>query len=571
MKLLLRYLRPHSGIISIGLLIKALGTIVELIIPYISAHIIDNVVPTQSVKRIVLWGLGMILCAALALVFNALANALASRTSRNFTEKIRHDLFEKTLHLSCRSADELTVPSLEARLTSDTYNLHQMVGTLQRLGVRAPLLLLGGIAVTLALDVTLSLVMVATLPFITLAVWFITKKGIPLYSRVQKNVDNMTRIVREDSQGIRVIKALSKEEYERKRFDSANRALVGIEKKADLTMGLSRPVMQLFLNLGLVAVLLVGAYRVNDGLTQPGKIIAFLQYFTLISNAMLVLTRIFVIYSKGIASAKRVDEVLHTESELTQQREGMTRREPYICFDRVTFSYHKSKPILKDINFSLEKGQTLGIIGATGSGKSTLIKLLMRFYDVSSGSIRIGGKDIREIPAKELHHRFGVVLQHDFVGTDTVRENIDFGRDLTDTAIRRAAECAQASEFIAGFADGYEHDITAKGTNLSGGQKQRLLISRALAGNPEILILDDSSSALDYKTDLALRRAIREESKNTTVILIAQRISSVMNSDLILVLDEGKIIGAGKHDELLENCPIYREISDSQMGGAFLE
>ncbi len=571
MKLLFRYLRPYAGILSVGLLIKALGTLVELIIPYISAHIIDNVVPTQSVKQILLWGLGMILCAALALIFNAVANALASRTSRNFTEKLRHDLFEKTLQLSCRRADELTVPSLEARLTSDTYNLHQMVGTVQRLGVRAPLLLLGGIAVTLALDVTLSLVMIATLPFIALVVWFITQKGIPLYSHVQKSVDNMTRIVREDSQGIRVIKALSKEDYERNRFDSANRALVGIEKKADLTMGLSRPIMQLFLNLGLVAVLLVGAYRINGGLTQPGKIIAFLQYFTLISNAMLVLTRIFVVYSKGIASAKRVNEVLQTESELIPKKESLTRREPYLCFDRVTFAYHEGKPILKDISFSLEKGQTLGIIGATGSGKSTLIKLLMRFYDSDSGSIRIDGKDIREFPDEELHRRFGVVLQQDFVGADTVRENIDFGRELTDAAIRRAAERAQASEFIDAFPEGYDRAVTAKGTNLSGGQKQRLLIARALAGNPEILILDDSSSALDYKTDLALRRAIREESQATTVILIAQRISSIMHADLILVLDEGRIIGAGKHEDLLEGCTVYREISDSQMGGAFLE
>lgn len=571
MKLLFRYLRPHASIISVGLIIKALGTLVELIIPYISAHIIDNIVPQKSVKPIVFWGLGMILCAALALIFNALANMLASRTSRDFTEKLRHDLFESSMRLSCRAADELTVPSLEARLTSDTYNLHQMVGTIQRLGVRAPLLLLGGIAITLALDTTLSLVMIATLPFIALVVLYITKKGIPLYSRVQKNVDGMTRIVREDAQGIRVIKALSRKEHERARFDNANRALVDIEKKADIVMGLSRPIMQLFLNLGLVAVLLVGAYRVNGGLTEAGKIIAFLQYFTLISNAMLVLTRIFVVYSKGIASAKRVDEVLHTESELSQSKEGFARREPYLRFDHVSFAYHEGKQILKDIDFSLEKGQTLGIIGATGSGKSTLAKLLLRFYDVSEGSIRIGGRDIREFPEDMLHSRFGVVLQNDFVAAETVRENIAFGRHISDKDIELAAASAQASEFIKGFEDRYDHEITMGGTNISGGQKQRLLIARALAGNPEILILDDSSSALDYKTDLSLRRAIAEASKDTTVILIAQRISSVMNSDLILVLDEGRIIGMGKHEELLASCPVYREISDSQMGGAFLE
>ncbi|MBQ7381142.1 MAG: ABC transporter ATP-binding protein [Clostridia bacterium] len=571
MKLLFRYLRPHTAILSVGLVIKTLGTLVELIIPYISAHIIDNVVPKKSAQQILLWGLGMILCAALALLFNAIANMLAARTSREFTEKLRHDLFESSMRLSCRAADELTVPSLEARITSDTYNLHQMVGTVQRLGVRAPLLLIGGIVITLALDAALSLVMIATLPFISLVVWYITKKGIPLYSRVQKSVDGMTRIVREDAEGIRVIKALSRKEHESARFDRANRALVGIEKKADIVMGLSRPIMQLFLNLGLVAVLLVGAYRVNGGLTEAGKIIAFLQYFTLISNAMLVLTRIFVIYSKGIASAARVEEVLNTESELSVKKQAPRRLEPYLRFEHVSFAYHEGKPILKDIDFSLEKGQTLGIIGATGSGKCTLAKLLLRFYDVSEGSVRIDGIDVRQIPEKELHSRFGVVLQNDFVGADSVRENIDFGRNIDDRDIELAAARAQASEFIEGFSDGYAHDITAKGTNLSGGQRQRLLISRALAGNPDILILDDASSALDYKTDLVLRRAIAEQGHDTTVILIAQRISSVMNADLILVLDEGRIIGRGNHEELMETCPVYREISDSQMGGAFLE
>ncbi|MBO5306076.1 MAG: ABC transporter ATP-binding protein [Clostridia bacterium] len=571
MKLLFRYLRPHSRVIAVCFVIKALGTIVELIIPYISAHIIDNIVPTKSANLIVLWGLGMILCAALALLFNAVANMLASRTSREFTKSLRHDLFESSMRLSCRAADELTVPSLEARITSDTYNLHQMVGTVQRLGIRAPLLLLGGIGITLALDATLSLVMIATLPFITLVVWYITKKGIPLYSRVQEHVDGMTRIVREDAEGIRVIKALSRKAHESARFDRANRALVDIEKKADIVMGLSRPIMQLFLNLGLAAVLLVGAYRVNGGLTEAGKIIAFLQYFTLISNAMLVLTRIFVIYSKGIASAARVDEVLRTESELCVKKQTPRKLEPYLRFEHVFFAYHEGKPILKDIDFSLEKGQTLGIIGATGSGKSTLAKLLLRFYDVSEGSVRIDGTDIREIPESELHSRFGVVLQNDFIGADTVRENIDFGRNISEDKRKAAATRAQASEFIEGFPEGYEHEITAKGTNISGGQKQRLLIARALAGDPEILILDDSSSALDYKTDLALRRAIAEQNKDTTVILIAQRISSVMNSDLILVLDEGRIIGRGKHEELMESCPVYREISESQMGGAFLE
>ncbi len=571
MKLLIRYLKPHTAAIAICLFIKALATLAELIIPYISAHIIDHIVPLKSVRQILWWGVGMIGFAALALLLNATANMLASRTARNFTRKLRHDLFSNTVRLSCRSADRLTVPSLEARLTADTYNLHQMVGTIQRLGVRSPLLLFGGIATALFLDASLALILIGVLPFALLIVIYITKKGIPIYGEIQKNVDNMTRVVREDAKGIRVIKALSKDIHERERFDTANRALVAIEKKADLTMGLSRPVMQLFFNLGLVATVLVGAYRVNAGTSEPGSIIAFLQYFTMISLAMITLTRIFVIYSKGIASAKRVDEVLNTQSELTHVKEDITRREPYLCFDHVWFAYHKGKNVLHDVSFTLEKGQTLGIIGATGSGKSTLAKLLLRFYDATDGTIRVGGKDIRSYPRDQWHRRFGVVLQNDFVAADTVRENIDFGRGLSDADIHRGAKDAQASEYIESFPEKYDYPITAKGTNISGGQKQRLLISRALAGNPEILILDDSSSALDYKTDLELRRAIANRTGNTTVILIAQRISSVMNSDLILVMDEGKIIGAGTHDQLMADCEVYREISHSQMGGAILE
>ena len=571
MKLLIRYLKPHTAMIAVCLFVKTFATLFELIIPYISAHIIDRIVPTQSVKLIFLWGGVMIGCAALALLFNVIANSMAARTAKNFTKKLRHDLFAGTIRLSCRSADRLTVPSLEARLTADTYNLHQMVGTIQRLGIRSPLLLFGGIATAVFLDASLSLILIGVLPFVFPVVLYITKKGIPIYGQVQKSVDGMTRVVREDAQGIRVIKALSKSTHERDRFDKANRALVGIERKADLTMGLSRPIMQLLFNLGLVATILFGAYRVNAGLSEPGAIIAFLQYFTMISLAMITLTRVFVVYSKGIASAKRVDEVLNTQSELSDVKDEMTRREPYLCFDRVSFAYHADKPVLHDISFTLEKGQTLGIIGATGSGKSTVAKLLLRFYDATKGSIRVGGKDIRSYPEDEWHSRFGVVLQNDFVSADTVRENIDFGRGLSDADIQNGTKIAQASEYIESFPEKYDYQITSKGTNISGGQKQRLLISRALAGNPEILILDDSSSALDYKTDLELRRAIAGRDQNTTVILIAQRVSSVMNSDLILVMDEGRIIGAGTHSELMADCEIYREISHSQMGGAILE
>ena len=574
MKLILKYLKPHTAFLAITLLIKAIGTVVELIIPYILSHIVDVIVPKQVLGEIIFWGLMMIVCATLAVLCNVVANRRSVKTARDTTQKIRHDLFHASLHLSCKNADRLTIPSLESRLTSDTYNLHHFIGMMQRIGIRAPLLLLGGILITLIIDTHLSLVMIAVLPFLALFVVYISKKTIPLYASVQDNVDDMVRVVREDSQGIRVIKALSKKEYERERFDSANRKLVRIEKKVGYITALSNPVMQVCMNMGLVGVVLLGAYRVNADLTQPGKIIAFIQYFTLISTSMMVLSRIFMAYSKGVASANRIAQVIDTENEITpRSTEDFPDRESnaHISFENVSFGYHQGKNVLKNISFSLGRGQTLGVIGATGSGKSTILRLLMRFYDVSEGCVRINGRDVRTVDEGELHRMFGVALQNDFLFNGTVKENIDFGRDLDFESIKTAAKRAQALDFITDFPDGFEHEITSKGTNVSGGQKQRLLIARALAGSPEILVLDDSSSALDYKTDLNLRRAIAEQGDGTTVVIVAQRVSSVMNSDLIIVLDEGEINGIGTHEELLESCDIYKEISDSQMGGAFLE
>ncbi len=571
MKLLIKYLKPAGGFILATLAIKMLATLIELIIPYILSHILDEVILVGRVGPILIWGGVMIACAAAALFGNMIANRMVAKTARNMTEAVRHDLFEKTMRMTCNTSDRITIPSLESRLTSDTYNLHHFVGMIQRIGVRAPLLLIGGIIITLILDARLALIMIAVLPIMFGVIFFVSKVGIPMYTGVQKKVDGMVRVVREDAQGIRVIKALSKKEYERNRFDAANRDLVQTEKRVGFVMSASNPIMQICLNLGLVGVVLLGAYLVDGGLSEPGKIIGFQQYFTLISTAMLVMTRIFTMYSKGMASANRIAEVLDAEDDLPVMKIPYVFDKSHICFDNVSFSYGNNKPTLKNISFSVKKGQTLGIIGATGSGKSTIIRLLMRFYDVSEGAIRIGGEDIRTLAGDALHRKFGVALQNDFLYADTVANNIDFGRGLSAEHIRTAAVRAQAIDFIEAFPEGFDHEITSKGTNISGGQKQRLLIARALAGDPEILILDDSSSALDYKTDLELRRAIAEIGGDTTVIVVAQRISSVMNSDLILVLDEGEIIGAGSHAELLESCEIYREISESQMGGAFVE
>lgn len=567
MKRIFPYLKPYLWAMSLGLTIKFVGTIMDLLLPWLLSYLIDTVVPMRSIPMVLFYGGVMVICSIVAVITNIQANRMASRVARDVTRTVRHDLFQKISLLSCRQVDAFTIPSLESRLTSDTYNIHQVVGRMQRLGIRAPILLLGGIVVTLTLEPVLTLVLLAILPVLGFVVYKISQKGIPLYTRLQQAVDKMVLDVRENAGGIRVIKALSKMDYEKEQFSQVNAEVTKRETTAATVMAASNPLMNLFLNLGLTLVIVVGAYRVNSGLTQPGKIIAFLTYFTIILNAMLSITRMFIMYSKGSASAVRIGEVLDTPEDLTILPEDKIETPYHITFNDVCFSYNKTQNNLENISFALKKGETLGILGATGCGKTTVINLLIRFYDVDSGEIRINGQNVNSIPFQQLHQKFGIVFQNDVLFADTISENIAFGRALHSSAIEAAARYAQASGFIDQLEDGLEHPLTARGTNLSGGQKQRVLISRALAAQPEILVLDDSSSALDYKTDAQLRQAIGEHFQKTTTIIVAQRISSVMQANHIMVLEEGRILGYGSHSQLMESCASYREIAKSQMGG----
>ena len=574
MKTLIKYLKPRFGRMSWILVVKASGTMAELMLPYILSHILKNVVVSEDVNKILLWGGIMLLFAGIALVCHIYANRMAARVSRDFSEDVRRDLFAKTMHLSSAQTDRFTIPSLESRITTDTYNVHHFVGMIQRMGVRAPILLIGGIVITLFMDSFLALGMIALLPFIFVIVYFISRKGVPLYTKVQQSVDKMIRVVREDVMGIRVIKALSKSEYEHRRYEKVNKNLVKDETKAGIIMGTVNPIMTLLMNLGLVLVVAMSASRVANHTSDPETVIAFMQYFTQISMAMMTLTRMFVMYTKSSASAKRIGEVLETEDELLEksiQKYPNIETDNHIVFDDVSFSYNGKKNDLENISFALKKGQSLGIIGATGSGKSTIVRLLLRFYDTTEGNVYINGRNIRTIDRKELYSFFGIALQNDFLYADTIEENIRFGRDLSREQIVVAAKVAQADGFINEFSDGYDHMLSSKGTNISGGQKQRVFITRAIAGKPDILVLDDSTSALDYRTELMLRNALNENFKDTTVITVAQRVSAVKNCDLILVVDGGRIIGRGTHDELMSSCAEYEEISNSQMGGAFVE
>lgn len=561
-----RYIRPYWGYIFLTVFIKLLAAGMELLIPYLMEIILDVKVPAGDLLQIYIFGGLMILCAGLCLGGNILANRMSAVSSGRITLAIRHDLFQKLENLSARQMDDLTVSSAESRLTSDTYNINQLLARIQRLGIRAPILLIGGVAMMLSMDVPLALVLVAMLPIIALVVYFVTKTSVPLYTREQSVLDKVVRVVQENITGIRVIKALSKTDYEKARFHQVNQELTAVDQKAGFITAITDPTASLTLNLGLTLVVVVGAFRVNGGDCLSGVIVAFLQYFIMILNAMLGITRIFVMWSKGEASARRVAQVFATPADLTvQPPEPPEPTDAHIEFRDVTFSYTGIGTNIEHLSFRLAHGQTLGILGPTGSGKSTIVNLLLRLYDPDSGKILIDGRDIRTIPGEELRRKFGVVFQNDFVAEGTIADNLRFFRDLDDTALERAAQNAQA-DFIREKAGGLNAQVVVRGNNLSGGQKQRLLIGRALAANPEILVLDDASSALDYRTDANLRRALRQNYRNTTTVLVAQRVSSLRHADWILVLSDGQVIGAGTHTSLMATCEEYRVIAQTQMG-----
>ena len=611
MKLIFKHMKKHWKLVALAILIKFLGSVSELSLPYILEYIIDEIVPSGNLTRVLLWGSLMFVTALVFRALNIIANKRAIDNAHKISYEIRQALFEKTMNLTGTQFDALTLPSLISRMTSDSYNVQAFVAQLQSLCVRAPMMLLGGLIMTMFMDFKLSLILLLMMPILIMVIYFISSRGIPMYTKVQKKLDVVVRIMRENITGIRVVKALSKEDFEKRRFAESNQELTKSDVAAATVMAMPGPVIQFLLNIGLSIVVFVGAYRVNLGEIKPGVILAFLTYFNMITMGVMGLSRIFTTMSKASASANRIAEVLAmdtTETLESQERlaaiagaDHDSVNDPFIRFEHVSFSYGKldaeesaisaatnqkkngsskgdeaqivadfggegREKALSDISFTMKKGETLGIIGPTGCGKSTIVNLLMRFYEADEGSIVIDGKPVAAYKKDELRRRFGTVFQNDMIFQNTLYENIDFERKLDPTDIRSAVEDACAAEYVDGLKQGLQYEATIKGANLSGGQKQRMFVARALAGNPEILILDDSSSALDYKTDAAMRKAILEHHPDCTLILIAQRVSSVMNMDKILVLDNGKCIGYGTHDELLLSCKDYRETYEVQMG-----
>ena len=572
MKRVFSYLLPYRYRMAVGFFIKVMGTLAELLLPVVLTHILKTVIKSENVRDVLLWGALMLLFAVLACVFNIIANRMAATVGRRFSEALRRDLFYRTLTLDTAQTDAFTIPSLESRITTDTYHVHNFVMMIQRMGIRAPILLLGGVIITLLMDPALALVMLAVMPLIFITVYTLSRFGIRLYSRVQSSVDGLVRVLREDYVGIRVIKALSKEKHEQDRFEFANQQLSNREQIASFTMSSTHPVMNLFMNAGIAAVTALAAVRVDAGTSDAETVVAFMQYFTLISVALMAVSRMFVMFSKCTASAHRLSEVLSAPyTILPEEEKTAVATDDFITLRHVSFSYSGKRNNLEDINISIPYGTSFGIIGGTGSGKSSLIKLLLRFYDADSGEILFRGKSIRTYTREEIAAHVGVAHQKDFLYAATIEENVRFGRDLSRDEVMEALRIAQAEDFVLALPEGLDTLLATGGTNLSGGQRQRLLIARAVAGSPALLILDDASSALDYKTDAALRAALRTLGDKTTTITVAQRASSVMSCDKILVLEEGRPVGYGTHAELLENCSVYREISDSQMGGALFE
>ena len=582
MKLIFRYMKPYAKAIAASMFLKLAGTMVELMLPYILEHIIDVAVPAGNLGHIFLWGILMIVTAMVTRQLNITANRSAVENAHNVSYNIRQDLFIKTANLSGSQFDGFGLPSLISRMTSDSYNVQSCAQSLQTLCVRAPIMLVGGILITMTMDWVLSAVLCLMLPVMLVVIIGVSRYGIPLFNKVQESLDDVVRVMRENITGIRVVKALSKTEYEKRRFAVSNETMTRNDIKASTVMALPGPIMQICLNTGLTLVVFIGAIRVNNGQMNPGVILAFLTYFNMVLQGVMGINRIFMMISKASASANRIGRILAAEEDqrvLTAEEAKKPAGDAFIRFEHVNFSYGKDgtaaaeafggssrEQCLYDINFSIQKGESLGIIGPTGCGKTTIINLLMRFYDVEDGGVFVDGRDVRSYGKDELHRKFGVVFQNDMVFNDTLRRNIAFGREISDGRLEESTKDAMAAEYIAGLPGGLDYMADIKGANLSGGQKQRLLIARALAAKPEILILDDSSSALDYKTDASLRKAIFENYGGTTTILIAQRVSSVMNMTNILVMDNGRCIGYGNHEHLLETCPEYRDIFHTQMG-----
>lgn len=567
-KLAKKYLGGFKKELIIGPAAKLTEAVFELIVPLIMADIIDVGINGGAGKPYI-YRMGgiMILMGALGLCCALVCQYLASRASQGVGTVIRNDLFRHIGSLSHAELDRFGTPSLITRVTNDVNQVQSAVAMLIRLVVRAPFLVIGAAVMAMAIDLKLSLIFLAVMPLVAAVLYFIMFRSVPLYRVIQKKLDKISLITRESLSGARVIRAFSGEEAEEKRFREANDDFAETSMRVGRLSALLNPLTYAIMNLAIAAIVWFGGFRVDSGALTQGQVIAFVNYMTQISLALVVVANLVVLFTKAAASSARINEVFDTEPSIKDGAGAeVLAKAPVIEFRDVSFSYSEGGDnALEHISFSVQKGETVGIIGGTGSGKSTLVSLIPRFYDAEQGSVLISGTDVKSYGLKELRKRIGFVPQKAMLFSGTIAENLRWGNEnATDEQLRKAAETAQAKEFIDKMPDGFNTHINQGGHNLSGGQKQRLTIARALMGSPEILILDDSASALDFATDAALRKAITRDTSGMTVMIVSQRATSIRHADKIVVLDDGEAVGIGTHDQLLESCGVYREIVMSQ-------
>lgn len=566
---LYKYLKKYKKHLILGPIFKLLEAIFELIVPVVMAKIIDVGIANHDVKYILSMGGVLLLLAVVGLAAALFCQYVATVCSQSFGTEVRSVLFDHINSLSMNEMDKFGVSSMVTRFNSDINQMQLGVAMLIRLAIRAPFLVIGATVSAIILKPSISWIFLVTAPLVALVLYIIMSRTIPVYTKNQAKLDKITSIARENFSGIRVVRAFTEQEREQARFEKStedySRSVIAIGRVSALL----NPLTFLIINLAIVAILYFGGKKIDSSLMTQGELIAFVNYMTQISLALVVVANMVVLFSKSYASAKRVSELLATQPVVTDEgneEAAPVEGAPAISFKDVSFRYGNGGYALKNLSVDIMKGQTIGIIGGTGSGKSTVINLLPRFYDVSEGQLLIDGVDIKKYPFAQLRKKIGLVPQQSLLFAGTIKSNMLWQKpDATDEEIYHALKVAQAYDFVMQKKDQLDSVVQQKGKNFSGGQRQRLCIARAVVGKPEILILDDSMSALDFATDLALRRSInRDLPKETTKIIISQRATSIKNADLIIVMDKGEAVGIGNHSQLLKTCEVYREIYESQ-------
>ncbi|MGX8237741.1 ABC transporter ATP-binding protein [Exiguobacterium sp. RIT452] len=565
---LLKNLTTYKWAVFAVLILVFAQSMSDLYLPTLMADIIDKGVVTGDTAYI--WKIGAVMLGitGLGALAAIAASYYSSKAAMGLGRDIRRKVFNHVERFTLQEFDQVGTASLITRTTNDITQVQQVVIMMLRMVVSAPIMFVGGLIMAVSKDAKLSLVIVAAMPVLVVSILLILWKGVPLFGQVQKRLDRLNLVLRENLTGIRVIRAFNRESEEKVRLTKANADLTDVSIKVNKIMAFLMPVMMLVMNLTVVGVIWFGGIRINNGGMQIGDLMAFIQYVMQIMFALVMASVMFVMIPRAAVSAKRINEVLEMEPTMVDAGTASADRERgTLVFDRVTFSYPGAEaPVLSDISFTARPGEITAVIGGTGSGKSTLVNLIPRFYDVTNGSIQVNGVDSQAVPQEELRSKIGFVPQKALLFTGTIADNIRFGKeDATDEEIKHAARVAQATDFIERMPNQYDSIIEQGGSNVSGGQKQRLSIARALVRKPDIYVFDDSFSALDFKTDATLRKALKQETEDATVLIVAQRVSTVMDADQIIVLEEGKIAGIGTHDELYETNDVYQEIVKSQL------